>query len=219
MKLNRTLFSLACLLAFSIIACQKESSEEWGKPPLTPPITDTIKTTPADTTKTTNPPDTTKPAPTPVSITIKNPGFEDSLHFWKRETTYHGKYGFRVDTSVARTGRLGLNFYVSQPSHFAGALQETPFNGKMYQAVKGLKDGHYTFKVYADAVGNGMYLWANGGTGEVKVLIKSAVSEVNTLDFDVKGGVAMFGFICINADGPQKFAPYFHADDAELLMK
>ena len=120
---------------------------------------------------------------------------------------------------MARTGRLGLNFYVSQPHHFTGALQETPFNGKLYQTVRALQDGHYTFQVYADKVGEGMYLWADGGAGEVTLLIKSEESELHTLDFEVKGGVAKFGFICINANGPQLFAPYFHADDAELLKK
>jgi hypothetical protein len=64
-----------------------------------------------------------------------------------------------------------------------------------------------------------MYLWADGGAGEQNVLIKSNVSELNTLDFEVKGGVAKIGFICIDANGPQHLAPYFHADDAELWAK
>jgi hypothetical protein len=66
-------------------------------------------------------------------------------------------------------------------------------------------------------VGNGMYLWADGGGGEAKALIKSDVTELNTLEFDVKGGVAKFGFNCINANGPQPSAPNFQADDAALL--
>lgn len=220
MKLNRTVFSLVCLLAFFVIACQKERSEEWGqKPPVTPPTTtDTTGTTPTDTV-TTNPPDTTQPAPQPVSIVIRNPGFEEYLKYWKKETAYTGNYGFRAKLAAARSGKIGLNFYVSQSHHWVGAPQETPFNGKIYQTVNGLKDGHYTFQVYADAVGNGMYLWADGGAGEAKALIKSDINEMNTLDFEVKGGVAKFGFICIDADGPQTYAPYFHADDAELLLK
>lgn len=212
MKTNHTLLGIVCLLVIGATACQKEQSIEVNTPPITQPPVDTAQTsTPA--------PDTTKPAPQPVSIAIKNPSFEDSLHFWKKETAYRGKYGFRLDTSIARTGRLGLNFYAAQSTHWRGAPQETPWNGKLYQTVKGLQDGLYSFTIYADAVGTGMYLWADGGTGEVKVAIKSDVSELNTLDFEVKGGVAKFGFICINADGPQKYAPYFHADDAELLMK
>ncbi|HUQ97007.1 MAG TPA: hypothetical protein VM010_05030, partial [Chitinophagaceae bacterium] len=233
-------FAFTCFVIFIVVACRKESSEEWGNLPLQPPVktdstiavgTDTVQTAPvADTTLTTPPKDTTKPAtlvdtttpappPAPlISIAIKNPSFEDSLHFWKKETAYRGRNGFKVDTSIARTGRLGLNFYAAQPHHFLYAKEETPWNGKIYQTVTGLKDGHYTYRVYADAVGNGMYLWADGGTGEVNVLIKSDKVELNTLEFDVKGGVAKFGFICINAGGPQQYAPYFHADDVELLL-
>jgi hypothetical protein len=207
MKLNCTLFALTSLLFFTL-ACTKEQSTELAKPPVITPAPDTtITTTPA--------PDTV--APQPVSITIQNAGFEDSLKFWKQETAYKGKNGFRASKDAVRTGKLGLNFYASQPGHFAGAKQETPWNGKIYQTVNGLADGRYTFKIYADAAGNGMYLWADGGAGEAKVLIKSDKSEINTLDFEVKGGVARFGFICIDANGPQTYAPYFHADDAELL--
>ena len=229
MKITRNLLGALCLLLVFIIACKKERSEELGtSTPVTQPTdtsstptTDTTLTPPTDTTLTTTPPPdtTTQPVPQPVAITIKNPSFEDSLHYWTRETAYRGKYGFRVDTSIAITGRLGLNFYAAQSTHWVGAPQETPWNGKLYQTKTGLKDGIYTFKIYADAVGDGMYLWADGGAGEAKVLIKSDVSELNTLDFEVKGGVAKFGFICINAGGTQQYAPYFHADDAELWRK
>jgi hypothetical protein len=216
MKLNRALAGLLSLLLFFTIACQKEISIELGKlPVIQPKPVDSSHTPPKDT-ATTPPPDTTAPAQ-PVLIAIQNPSFEESFKFWKKETAYRGKYGFRLDTSVAITGRLGLNFYAAQSTHWAGAPQETPWNGKIYQTVMGLKDGRYTFRIWAEAVGNGMYLWADGGAGEVKVLIKSDVYELNTLDFEVKGGVAKFGFICINADGPQEYAPYFHADDAELV--
>lgn len=209
MKLNCTLFALTGLLFFTL-ACTKEQSTELIKPPVVAPAPDTaIATTPA--------PDTV--APQPVSIAIQNAGFEDSLRFWKKETAYKGKNGFRASKDAVRTGKLGLNFYAAQPHHFAGAKEETPWNGKIYQTVNGLEDGRYTFKIYADAVGHGMYLWADGGAGEAKVLIKSDKSEINTLDFEVKGGVAKFGFICINANGPQTYAPYFHADDAELLKQ
>lgn len=211
MKLNCTLFSLACLLTFAT-ACKKEKINEWTKPPVIAPAPDTTETT-------TPAPDTTKPVATPTAIAIQNPGFEDSLKSWIKETAYKGKNGFQASKDAVRSGKLGLNFYAAQPGHFTGAKQETPWNGRLYQTVSGLTDGMYTFKIYADAVGNGMYLWADGGAGEVKALIKSDKNESNTLDFEVKGGVAKFGFICINADGPQKYAPYFHADDAELLKK
>lgn len=207
MKLNCGVFAIATLIL--VASCKKEKSDEWVKPPV-----------PADTTTPKPPaPDTTKPAPQPVAITIQNAGFEDSLKHWTKETTYKGKNGFQAKKDAVRTGTLGLNFYAAQPHHFAGAKQETPWNGKIYQTVDSLADGTYTFKIYADAVGSGMYLWADGGAGEAKVLIKSDKNELNTLEFDVKGGVAKFGFICINAGGGQTYAPYFHADDAELWKK
>ena len=209
MKLNRTFIAFFCLSVF-FVACQKEASLDTGKQPQPPaPIDTTTQTTPL--------PDTTQTLPEPVSIIIQNPGFESGLKFWKKETAYTGRYGFTASKDAVRTGSLGLNFYASQKTHWVGAPQETPWNGKIYQTVQGLEDGRYTFQVYADAVGSGMYLWADGGNGEVKVLINSESNELNTLDFEVKGGVAMFGFICIDANGPEKYAPYFHADDAELL--
>lgn len=207
MKMNRYTFSLVCLLTFAM-ACTKEKSIEVEKPPVAQP--DTLKTPT---------PDTVKPAPQPVNIIIQNPGFEDSLKFWKKETAYKGKNGFKASKDAVRSGKLGLNFYAAQPHHFTGAKQEAPWNGKIYQTVSGLQDGLYTFTIYADAVGNGMHLWADGGAGEVKALIKSDKSEINTLTFEVKGGVAKFGFICIDANGPQTYAPYFHADDAQLLKQ
>jgi hypothetical protein len=216
MKQYRLITFLACLLLVCITACKKEQSIETGKlPPVLTPVVDSTPTT------TPPPPDTTRPAPSPepLQIVIQNPGFEDSLKFWKRETAYRGRNGFNASEDAVRTGKLGLNFYAAQPHHWTGAPQETPWNGKIYQTVKGLADGRYTFKVFADAVGNGMYLWADGGTGEVKVLIKSDVNEINTLEFEVKGGIAKFGFICIDANGPQLYAPYFHADDTELWKK
>jgi hypothetical protein len=158
----------------------------------------------------------------PMQIELVNPGFELRLTGWKIETAYTGWYGFSSDTMARINGDFGLNFYASQPEHFPGAPQDTPWNGKIYQTVTGLPDGKYTFKAYADAVGTGMYLWANGGpqTPEVKVAIKSDVNELNTLDFTVKGGTAQIGFICINASGnPLILAPYFHADDVELWTR
>lgn len=207
MKHNRLCFSLLTLAAFFIVACQKEISSETGALPRVP-VTDTVQSS--------------QPAPPPpvTVIDIKNASFEDSLHSWKRVTTYKGNNGFKARGYAAHTGKLGLSFYAAQPQHYNGAKQETPWNGQIYQTVKGLKDGHYSFRIYAGAVGNGMYLWADGGAGEAKVLIHSDdVNELNVLDFDVKGGVAKFGFICINAGGPQRFAPYFQADDAELVKK
>ena len=155
----------------------------------------------------------------PVQIVLVNPGFEDSLNGWKIETDYAGSYGFTALDLVVRSGKLALNFYVSQPHHFPGAGQETPWNGKIYQTITGLKDGHYSFKAFADAVGEGMYLWAHGGDQEVKALIKSSVTELNTLDFVVQGGEAKIGFICVDAKGEEQYAPYFHADDLELWKK
>lgn len=157
-----------------------------------------------------------------AQIALVNPGFEDGLTAWKIETAYTGGAGFTSSKDAVRSGNAGLNFYAAQSFHYAGAPQETPWNGKIYQTVSGLTDGNYTFKIYADAVGTGMYLWANGGEQEVKTPIKSAVKgELNTLDFTVKGGVARIGFICIDANGlqTQLYAPYFHADDAELWTR
>ena len=158
--------------------------------------------------------------PKAVQITIINPGFEDSLKGWKIESAYVGIYGFQAIPDARRTGKNGLNFYAAQSSHYPGAPQETPWNGKIYQTITGLQDGTYTFKIYADAVGNGMYLWANGGGGDVKVKINSNVNELNTIDFIVTGGIGKFGFICIDANGNEApLSPYFHADDAELWTK
>lgn len=212
MKQNRSVLAALSLFVCIMIACQKERSLEGNQPPVVvSPPTDTTVSSPA-------PPDTTQTA-SPVSIALKNPGFEDSLKFWKIESAYKGKNGFKPRGYAAVTGKIGLNFYASQPSHFQYAADETPWNGKIYQTVKGLQDGWYTYAIYADAVGDGMYLWADGGAGEAKVLIKSDQNERNTLDFEVKGGIAKIGLICINAGGAQQYAPYFHADDAELLKK
>jgi hypothetical protein len=158
--------------------------------------------------------------PVAVQITVLNPGFEDSLNNWKIESDYVGIYGFQSSADAVRTGKKGLNFYAAKPADYPGAPQETPWNGKISQTITGLKDGNYTFKVYADAVGTGMYLWANGGGADVKAVIKSNINELNTLDFVVTGGIAKFGFICINANSNgQLLSPYFHADDVELWTK
>jgi hypothetical protein len=204
MKTTPYVLGLAGMLLLSALSCKKEVSIETGRPPVTQPTT---------------PPAPPSTQPVPVSVTLSNHSFEDSLQHWTVETQYRGRYGFMINHKCARTGKLGLDFYASQRTHFEGAHQETPWNGKIYQTVTGLRDGQYTFKIYANAEGNGMYLWADGGAGEQNVLIKSNVSELNTLDFEVKGGVARIGFICIDANGPQHLAPYFHADDAELWAK
>jgi hypothetical protein len=203
MKTTPYVLGLACLL-LATVSCKKEKSIETNRPPVTQPTT---------------PPSPPSTQPVPISITLLNPSFEDSLKHWTVETQYRGRYGFMINSKCARTGKLGLDFYASQRTHFEGAHQEVPWNGKLYQTVTGLRDGQYTFKIYANAEGNGMYLWAEGGAGEQKVLIKSDRSELNSLDFEVKGGVAKIGFICIDANGPQHLAPYFNADDAELLAK
>lgn len=152
-------------------------------------------------------------------ITIINPGFEDSLTGWTIQTDYRGAYGFSSNKDAAITGSYGLNFYASQLEHWAGAPQETPWNGKIYQTITGLKDGSYSYIVNADAVGKGMYLWANGGEQDVIIKIKSQVNELNVLDFVVVGGIAKIGFTCIDADGEETFAPYFHADNVQLWIK
>lgn len=157
--------------------------------------------------------------PPPGKIILINAGFEDKLNGWTIETGYQGFFGFSSSKDAVRNGVYGLNFYAPQPSHYTGAPQETPWNGKIYQIITGLKDGNYTFKTYADGVGSGMYLWANGGGPDVKVAIKSSVSEINIIDFVVTGGTAKIGFICINAGGTAPYAPYFHADDVDLLAK
>ena len=152
-------------------------------------------------------------------IMLVNPGFEQDLTGWTIETDYQGQYGFTSSKDAIRTGNFGLNFYAAQTHHFPMAPQETPWNGVIYQIVSGLADGIYEFKAYADAVGEGMYLWASSGGEDFKVPIKSATNELNVLEFSVKGGEAKVGFICIDADGEAKFAPYFHADDVELWKK
>jgi hypothetical protein len=161
------------------------------------------------------------PASTPTQIPIVNNGFENFLDNWKVESDYVGLFGFSSDTSAKRSGSRGLNFYAAQSTHYVGAPQETPWNGTIYQTISGLKDGTYTFKAYADAVGDGMFLWAQGDPEQpgAKLKIKSEVSELNTMDFVVKGGIAKVGFICVNAGGTAAFAPYFHADDIELWTK
>jgi hypothetical protein len=214
MKINAILFCFICFISFLLIACQKELPDNIKIPPRdTIPGTDTFP--PQDTVPDidTLPPQDT----TPVQIQIINPGFEDSLTGWQIETDYLGRYGFSSNQKAARTGTFGLNFYAPQQGHFPGAPQETPWNGKIFQTITGLEDGTYTFRVYADAVGEGMYLWANGGEGDVTIKINSDTNELNTLDFVVTGGVAQIGFICIDADGTENLAPYFHADDVELL--
>ncbi len=152
----------------------------------------------------------------PVQITLVNPGFEDTLRGWDILSTYAGGAGFTATKLAARSGNLGLNFYAAQANHYPGAPQETPWNGLIYQTISGLKDGKYTYKVYADAVGEGMYIWATGGEEDVKIPIKSSVNELNTLEFSVKGGIAKIGLLCVDANGAATFAPYFHADDLEL---
>lgn len=154
-----------------------------------------------------------------ASINVVNPGFEDSLTGWTIQTDYTGIYGFSSNKDAATTGTYGLNFYAAQQEHWAGAPQETPWNGKIYQTITGLKDGSYSYMVNADAVGKGMYLWANGGEQDVIVKIKSEVNELNVLDFVVVGGTAKIGFACINADGEAMFAPYFHADNVQVWNK
>ena len=152
-------------------------------------------------------------------ISIQNPGFELGLSNWTMITEYTGKYGFKASVDAVRTGNLGLNFYAAQSTHWEGAPQETPWNGLIYQNITGLQDGTYIFKAYADAVCSGMYVWADGGNGEIKQPIKSETNELNNLVFEVKGGIAKIGFICIDASGPEEYAPYFHADDVELWKK
>lgn len=155
--------------------------------------------------------------PEPVSINIINPGFEDSLKGWKVETAYAGIYGFQSSPDAVRTGKYGLNFYAAQSSHYPGALQETPWNGKIYQTITGIKNGNYILKVYADAAGTGMYLFANNNKQKIKSNIKG---ELNTIDFTVSGGTATIGFTCIDANGNgETFSPYFHGDDVELKFK
>lgn len=207
MKSHRTPFALACFALLFFASCQKEVSLETGSLP-----PDIVVATPDTATST--------PATQLVEIKLRNPSFEDSLHNWTRETTYKGRNGFKARGYAAHNGALGLSFYASQPQHFTGAREETPWNGKIYQTKKNLKDGQYRFQIYAGAVGNGMYLWADGGAGEVKQQIHSDdPSELNVIEFTVKGGVAKVGLICIDANGPQRFAPYFQADDAALFKK
>lgn len=210
MKITTPVFCLVILIFIIANACQKELPVDLkpvGVDTLdTVPPTDSLPNTDSIPVNDTN----------AIKITVTNPGFEDGLNGWAIETDYRGRYGFTSSKKAKRSGGYGLNFYAAQVGHFPNAPQETPWNGKLYQTITGLQNGNYRFNIYADAVGEGMYLWANGGGTDVKTAIKSDSSEINTIDFTVINGVAKFGFICIDADGSQYLAPYFHADDAEL---
>ena len=180
----------------------------------------------------------------PKSISIRNSGFE-SISGWTRDSSYFinnagdtikyiGLWGFRLLDS-ARLGDepdnyLGLNFYVPQPGHTSDTIpnwvppDQTPFSGRFYQTVS-VKDGNYTVQCRAEKLGDGMYLWADGGAGEVKKELTTRLPtepswQINSLNFTVKGGKARIGFKCINADANAQLlhnAPYFHADNMELL--
>jgi hypothetical protein len=107
---------------------------------------------------------------------VINPSFEDGLNGWTVETDYIGRFGFSAspDAKGAVTGTELLCFAVVA---FPGCTPGTPWDGKIYQTIAGLKDGVYTFRVHADAVGSGMYLWANGGKQEEKVRIRSTLAK------------------------------------------
>src|ERR1043165_9825896 len=176
---------LCCIAALSLIACQRKIEEQEPDVPRVP-----------------------------EKIGLVNPGFESSLATgWKIETAYTGQFGFKQDTSAKIVGNYGLSFYAAQPSHWPGNPQETPWNGKIYQTVTGLRKGTYTVKAYGLALGTGMYFYANGGGSDVKTTFRTDQIEAYQFDIDVTAaGILKFGLTCIDAGGPQMWAPYFHAD-------
>ncbi|MEO6930152.1 MAG: hypothetical protein ABI151_00915, partial [Chitinophagaceae bacterium] len=97
--------------------------------------------------------------------------------------------------------------------------QETPWNGRIYQTVTGLKNGNYKMKLYGLAQGTGMYIYANGNGTEVKVKFRTDQIEFYEVDFTVTGGTAKIGFVCIDAGGTQPYAPYFFVDEIELWTR
>lgn len=129
--------------------------------------------------------------PNPVSAgELTNGGFESYLDGWSIEN----RQSFSASSQAAKTGKAGL--------YFVSAT--TPTDAKIYQTVNNLADGDYTFSVYAEGSGSGMYLWADGGNGEIKVPIPQAMDTAHAMplskiDFTVKGGVAKFGFISMAA--------------------
>ena len=156
----------------------------------------------------------------PAKITIANPGFESGLTGWTIETAYKGEFGFKSDSTAKLYGKYGLSFYAAQPNHWPGNPQETPWNGRIYQTVTGLKKGTYTVKLVGLAMGTGMYAYANGGGSDVKVAFRSDVWENYEFAIDVTAtGTVKFGVLCIDAGGPQMWAPYINADDFELWTK
>lgn len=131
-------------------------------------------------------------SPNPVTAgELTNGGFESYLDGWNMEN----RQSFSASSQAAKSGKAGL--------YFVSATM--PADAKIFQTVNNLADGEYTFSVYAEGAGSGMYLWADGGNGEIKVPIPQAkdtahAMPLSKIDFTVKGGVAKFGFISIAAD-------------------
>ena len=155
--------ALFCLVILSLVGCQKKV-DEVPKP---------------------------EPPTVPVKINLTNPGFESPLSSgWTIETTYKGQYGFRQDTAAKLQGSYGLSFYAAQPNHYPGNPQETPWNGRIYQSLQNLKNGKYIFTVYGAAIGNGMYVYANGGKDDYKLAFRTDQVERYQLEFEVTNGTA-----------------------------
>jgi hypothetical protein len=177
-------------------------------------------------------------------VNITNSGFE-SVSGWTLDSCYYitnagdtvkykAMWGFRL-RDIAKLGDepdnlLGLNFYVPQPGHTSDTIpnwvapDQTPFSGRFFQTVN-VKDGNYKLQCRAEKLGDGMYLWADGGAGEVKKELTTVLPtrpswQINSLTFTVKGGKARIGFKCINADANAQLlhnAPWFHGDNMELI--
>ncbi len=150
-------------------------------------------------------------------ISLNNPGFEDGFSGWTRETKYTGPNGWKIDSSAVASGKVSLKFFARQPYHIAfETLQETPWNGIIYQTVTGLTNGTYTFKCQGLAGGTGMYVFANDKTVE---LARPDWFTIYTVTFEVTDGTAKVGFKCTDAGGTTQWAPYYFVDDCGLIKK
>lgn len=204
-------FTLIATLCITLLAsCQKEVSFECidGKCTL-----DTSIKTPIDTTI------TDSLSQFPKQIPLNNAGFENDLDWWQVEYPGEGSANnFFVNVDRVTKDHY-LNFYATQPSHYNGAPEETPFWGDVMQTVNDLPAGHYVFKAIGGATGEEMYIYvlALSETGEWKEPLKYGDTSQNEVEFDLTApGSVNVGFNCLGAKGDQPLAPYFHIFSTEL---